>query len=1623
MEKEKRKRFLHMRKYVFAAAAAGTVFLAPVTDVNAEGEKTESLYLATWYNSVPELPAEVDGESVVWPELNADEFTALYTVTEVTGTYEGGSEITAYVDVMPENLVYFIDSGTGEDWKRTMAGTSDESAARTLTSLSYQAVKDLAGDSLLNDVSDQAYDPEEDTWGYGFETGGNRADPIQSYSNNNVALEDNSSTTDKYAVGLRASNNTNFEYYLTLDAGTYTLTTGFHEFYNGNHKRNMQPTVTDAEDGTVIAVFDEVKMSNNANSTAAPDMMSTGTFTLEEDTMIMVQYVKTGEENGSMNWLAVAEGEAPDPVMNRSELRSAISSAEEIEPDLEQYASISQNTFSRALESARAAMEDDTYTQEQIDTATDLLNAAMDAMVIKDEDPNRYTAVPVGETWLDTEGAPIQAHGGGFLQQTDTGGTPIYYWVGEDKSHNTSNFNGVSMYSSKDLVNWTYLNTVLTPDLTDPGLSDNKIERPKLLYNEKTQKYVLWGHWEDKSGYSSSQICVATCDTVDGDYEFLGHWRPGADDEHRNWRVSDDGAVYDDGTAINDYSDSSVWGTGSRDFTLYMEENGEDAYLVSAEDHATMRIYKLNDDFTDVDPSRTTQLFVDARREAPALTKVGDYYIMITSAQSGWYPNQARYSYTTDLMDPDAWSTDEEGRPSGFVGNNTTFYSQPTNIMQVTGDNGTTFVYMGDRWNSKELGSSTYVWLPLSVELSEDGTPEVTMDYVPGWSLDSETGEVIRPEAELISEGKPSFTDAKEAGDENFGLARANDGDYVNQNITGGSNAYFKPVTEEGGDTVQVPFTYTIDLESVYDLSNIDISFNSHNGSETYYQYTVDTSLNNENWDTAVDASDNTTVGFKSHDLSGSQARYVRITVDKVINDHNGNSASWAAGLVEVQVYGNSGEIEKTLDLGLTAQAYKIEGKDYVNNVILKWENTSAATEYKVYRAQNEADLENPQETAELVFETESGTSFEDCGLARADRTYYYQVVGYLDGKEVSRTAAAEARTYAYMPEGMQQYSVENGESPDLGGDICVDGTYYKYSYESDENGFSRYVELKSKDNESWEESGAILTRDDDETLASCKFESLSVLYNEETGEVLIWGHYELKEGYSTGALFCLHGTPGDPESFEYSGLVFPNGKEARDKTVFIDDDGTGYLVTASNDPGGSANETMYIHKLSEDWTSVDESDGYVAKIFEGEHREAPAMIKSDGVYYLFTSQAAGWLPSQGAYASAEDLAGPWTELKAPGNTSSFGGQQNGVSKLEGTEAENFFVYASRWWRSEDTAGRVVVPMVMNAGYATAEYFDTVYYDTGTGVVIPERSGEVLSRGKEAAFNGAEAPETVDGDYNTSSTAEKTWPAVWQVDLGESYELSGIEISWYLIKGSEAHYPYKVYGSNDGEEWTEILDRSEEGAKENVDYGFTAEDLEGSYRYVKVEIIKSRPQNNQDNNWYTPQLWEVKVLGDAGRDEPEIEDPDPEDPDPEEPGPEEPGTDEPGTEEPGTDEPGTDEPGTEEPGTDEPGTEEPGTDEPGTEEPGTDEPGTEEPGTDEPGTEEPGTGKPDDQEPDSQPADDQKPAEKNDGGEESGTEKAVKTGDSMAVPAAGAAVCLSGMTAAGLMLLRKKRRF
>jgi hypothetical protein len=59
----------------------------------------------------------------------------------------------------------------------------------------------------------------------------------------------------------------------------------------------------------------------------------------------------------------------------------------------------------------------------------------------------------------------------------------------------------------------------------------------------------------------------------------------------------------------------------------------------------------------------------------------------------------------------------------------------PTYIIKVAGSQTTTYIYAGDRWNSSQLMSSQYIWLPLTVNV-----PKLSMTYYDQWSLDLGTG-------------------------------------------------------------------------------------------------------------------------------------------------------------------------------------------------------------------------------------------------------------------------------------------------------------------------------------------------------------------------------------------------------------------------------------------------------------------------------------------------------------------------------------------------------------------------------------------------------------------------------------------------------------------------------------------------------------------------------------------------------------------------------------------------------------------------------------------------------------------------------------------------------------------
>lgn len=119
-----------------------------------------------------------------------------------------------------------------------------------------------------------------------------------------------------------------------------------------------------------------------------------------------------------------------------------------------------------------------------------------------------YTSIRPGQVWLDTNGKRIQAHGGSVLYLDGT-----YYWYGENKEKTTGENGiwhwGVRCYASKDLYNWEDLGLIIPPDLEDetsPLHPSNMMDRPHIIYNQFTKKYVCWLKIMEKNGIQSETV-------------------------------------------------------------------------------------------------------------------------------------------------------------------------------------------------------------------------------------------------------------------------------------------------------------------------------------------------------------------------------------------------------------------------------------------------------------------------------------------------------------------------------------------------------------------------------------------------------------------------------------------------------------------------------------------------------------------------------------------------------------------------------------------------------------------------------------------------------------------------------------------------------------------------------------------------------------------------------------------------------------------------------------------------------------------------------------------------------------------------------------------------------------
>lgn len=529
----------------------------------------------------------------------------------------------------------------------------------------------------------------------------------------------------------------------------------------------------------------------------------------------------------------------------------------------------------------------------------------------------------------------------------------------------------------------------------------------------------------------------------------------------------------------------------------------------------------------------------------------------------------------------------------------------------------------------------------------------------------------------------------------------------------------------------------------------------------------------------------------------------------------------------------------------VTATLFKLKGEQTVNNVKLNWMTRDDANVYKVYR------------DGTLIGET-AGDTFDDYGLTLG-KSYAYYVEGYKNGAKVA-TAEKQSAT-PFKAEGQSSIydnldGKETGVSSAKPSGFKIGKKYYQYKMERGQQSNNWTLTESSSATGmkgSWSKPRVVANYP-----GNLKFEGNAFRYNGKTGKVVFSSHYEDQDGYTAAKIFLAQVAPGG--QLEIGTQERPLGYDSRDQSLFIDEDNTAYLLSATN-----TNSDINIYRLDETWTKP---VALVNTVFQGKHRETPAIVKRDGIYYFYSSKASGWYPSQAMYASATKLDGVWTPLRETGNSSTYDSQTNNVQS-RGTLRQTYALWSYHWGAQRDHKDAYgnfprVTPISFNDGFASLDYYRWLEFNDKYGI-IPVQNGRNLSQGcpvtaTVASTGDGKAECIVDGADLTSSPSFQgaRMPYSVTIDLQRERELSEVNISTKLINGSEAAYKYTLEGSVDGENFTPLVD-----GQNNWSVGFLILpiDSKSPCRYLRFTVsnVISVKKNNPVS--WADGIYEIVAFG------------------------------------------------------------------------------------------------------------------------------------------------------------------
>lgn len=338
-----------------------------------------------------------------------------------------------------------------------------------------------------------------------------------------------------------------------------------------------------------------------------------------------------------------------------------------------------------------------------------------------------------GAIWPDNNGLHINAHGGGVIYKNG-----IYYWFGEHKIAGEAGnlaMVGVHCYSSRDLYNWKDEGIALkvSDDLTSDIAKGCILERPKVIYNKATRKFVMWFHVELlNKGYDAARAGVAVSDKITGPYRFIKSYRPNAGfmpfytaDTPDNEKVNEKHpANKTDSIFCRDIKGGQM----ARDMTVFVDDDGKAYHVFSSEENYTLQLAELTPDYTG-HTGKFVRIYAGHQTEAPAMFKHNATYYMIGSGCTGWAPNAARWFSAPSIWGP--WTF--HGNPCKGPNARLTYGGQSTFVLPVAGQKDA-FIFMADLWNPKDAIDGRYIWLPISFKGNQ-----MEINWANQWTLNEFT--------------------------------------------------------------------------------------------------------------------------------------------------------------------------------------------------------------------------------------------------------------------------------------------------------------------------------------------------------------------------------------------------------------------------------------------------------------------------------------------------------------------------------------------------------------------------------------------------------------------------------------------------------------------------------------------------------------------------------------------------------------------------------------------------------------------------------------------------------------------------------------------------------------------